>query len=347
MKTDKIETSLEIKKLRQRFVSDYDLPIQVLHSPYFEERLEMFEYKFSAKTKYNNLLKLIDEKYDGKPQNFLDAYAKIREDIISTTKNSESFKKFKDGVFKKYAVKLPVGNTKLYTEPNAEEGDNFYISFDLKKANYQAIKWVSPAAMRYSRTYEEFIGDFTDLDYFKNSKYIRQVVFGQLYPKGTFIVEKYLISLLYNFLNENFKIWGAPFSINTDEIIYKLDENTFLEFDWGNMKHLTEVIKEDLGLDVRINKFKLHLHQFKFATSEAKIDIFEKESLSPYGVDSFSCVPSIYAPQIYKLLKSEEPTENDRTFYYEHELVTFKYPLIINKEQEEKINKEKISGLPF
>ena len=70
MKTDKIETSLEIKKLRQRFVSDYDLPIQVLHSPYFEERLEMFEYKFSAKTKYNNLLKLIDEKYDGKPQNF-------------------------------------------------------------------------------------------------------------------------------------------------------------------------------------------------------------------------------------------------------------------------------------
>jgi hypothetical protein len=347
MKTDKIKTSLELKKLRQRFVSDYDLPIQVLHSPYFEERLKLFEGKFGAKTKYDNLLKLIDEKYEGKPQNFLEAYAKIREDIISITKNSQAFIEFKDSDFKKYAVKLPVGNTKLYTEPNAEEGDNFYVTFDLKKANYQAIKWAAPAAMRYSKTYEEFIGHFTDLDYFKNSKYIRQVVFGQLYPKGTFIVEKYLISLLYNFLNENFKMWGTPFSINTDEIIYKLDDKTFSEFDWGNMKHLTEVIKVDLGLDVRVNKFKLHLHQFKLATSEAKIDIFEKENFSPYNKDSLACVPSIYAPQIYKLLKMEEPTENDRTFYYEHELVTFKYPLILNKEQEEKVDKQKIDVLPF
>lgn len=101
MKTDKIETSLEIKKLRQRFVSDYDLPIQVLHSPYFEERLEMFENKFSAKTKYNNLLKLIDEKYEGKPQKFLEAYATIREDIISITKNSQAFRDFKESDFKK------------------------------------------------------------------------------------------------------------------------------------------------------------------------------------------------------------------------------------------------------
>ena len=43
----------------------------------------------------------------------------------------------------------------------------------------------------------------------------------------------------------------------------------------------------------------------------------------------------------------EEPTENDRTFYYEHELVTFKYPLILNKEQEEKVDKQKIDDLPF
>lgn len=142
-------------------------------------------------------------------------------------------------------------------------------------------------------------------------------------------------------------MWGTPFSINTDEIIYKLDDKTFSEFDWDNMKHLTEVIKVDLGLDVRVNKFKLHLHQFKLATSEAKIDIFEKENFSPYNKDSFACVPSIYAPQIYKLLKMEEPTENDRTFYYEHELVTFKYPLILNKEQEEKVDKQKIDDLPF
>ena len=51
-----IKFSLEDKKLRQRFVSDFNLPIQVLHSPFFEDRLDLFEEKFGARTKFNELL---------------------------------------------------------------------------------------------------------------------------------------------------------------------------------------------------------------------------------------------------------------------------------------------------
>ena len=56
-------TSLEIKKLRQRFVSDYNLPIQVLHSPYFEERLDLFESEFEAKSEYDKLLALLTKDF--------------------------------------------------------------------------------------------------------------------------------------------------------------------------------------------------------------------------------------------------------------------------------------------
>lgn len=341
------EMPIEIKKLRQRFVSDYNLPIQVLHSPYFEERLEMFERDFDAKTKYDNLLKLINENYDGKPQKFLEDYANIRESIISHVKNSDGFQKFLAINIDQYKTTFSVGNKNLYTETNAEENNNFFITFDLKKANYQAIKWFAPTALLNSETYEDFISNFTNLDYFKESKYIRQVVFGQLNPKRTISLEKYLIGIVYDFLSEHFKTWGQPFSINSDEIIYKLDGVSFSAFSSNDIEHLTETIKNELGLDIRINKFKLHLHQFLLKTSEAKINIYEKESLSPYVKSSWACLPITYAPQIYKLLSYQEPTENDRTFYYEHELVTFKNPLSINQEQEKKVNNNKFDDLPF
>ena len=43
------QTPLEIKQLRKRFLKDYDLPIQIVHSPYFEERLELAESNYNAK----------------------------------------------------------------------------------------------------------------------------------------------------------------------------------------------------------------------------------------------------------------------------------------------------------
>lgn len=340
-------TSLEIKKLRQRFVSDYNLPIQVLHSPYFEERLDLFESEFGAKSEYDKLLALIRDKYDGKPNKFLEEYAKIREEIISSAKNSKAFKDFVNGDFKKYERKFPVGNVKLYTEANTIANNNYYITFDLKKANFQAIRYVMPEVVQNSSTYEDFVGNFTNLDYFKNSKYIRQVVFGQLCPKKTIIVEKYLIGKIYDFISEYFKMWGQPFSINSDEIIYKVSEHHFKDFYWNNINHLIEVFKQCFGVEVRVNKFQLHLHKFHFGTSDATLDVFEKQNFAPYQKDSFACLPIIYAPQVYKLLKCEEVTENDRTFYHEHELVTFKYPLTIDKKQEEIVKSQRLNELPF
>ena len=43
--------SEEIKKLRIRFISDLNLPIQVIHSPYFENMLDLLEDEYKAKTK--------------------------------------------------------------------------------------------------------------------------------------------------------------------------------------------------------------------------------------------------------------------------------------------------------
>lgn len=336
--------SLEIKKLRQRFVSDYKLPIQVLQSPFFEDRLEIFEKEFGAKTKYNNFIKLIDDTFDGKPQLFLEKYAEIREKIISTIKESDAFKNFNNVDLSQFKVEFPKTSKTIYTEANTNEDDNFFISFDLKKANYQAINWLDKSILLNTETYEEFIGKFTYLNYFKESKYIRQVIFGQFSPSRTVLIERYLIGKIYNFIKDNFKSFGEPFVVNSDEIIYNLSVKDFYEIDENLLSNLGNTIQMELGLNVRIEKFKLHLHCFNFQDSAATLNVFEVESLNG---NTLKCVPNIYAPQIYKLLNNETPNESDRTFYYEHNLATLNNNLILNKKQEEKIEASKIDDLPF
>ncbi len=49
-----MEEAIE-KSLRYRFVKSYNIPIQVLHSPYFEQRMELFDSEYNCKEKWNEL----------------------------------------------------------------------------------------------------------------------------------------------------------------------------------------------------------------------------------------------------------------------------------------------------
>ena len=89
-----METSTDLKHLRARFVSDMNIPIQVLQSPYFEDRLELLEEEYGALTSYTSLLALIVEKFDGKPTNFLEYYHQVRDEIITKVTNSNAYKEF-------------------------------------------------------------------------------------------------------------------------------------------------------------------------------------------------------------------------------------------------------------
>lgn len=79
---------LVTKQLRKRFVKDFNLPIQVIQDPYFIERLELC----GAIQDYNNLLEYIESNYGGSYRAFLDAYAQIRDEIVTSCYNSEAFK---------------------------------------------------------------------------------------------------------------------------------------------------------------------------------------------------------------------------------------------------------------
>ena len=84
------ETTLITKQLRSKFVKDYQLPIQVVQSPYFEQRINLLEDSHGASTKYAILLDTIKYIFDGNMQKFLEYRHSIEDQILSYILNSEA-----------------------------------------------------------------------------------------------------------------------------------------------------------------------------------------------------------------------------------------------------------------
>lgn len=315
------QTPIEIKQLRKRFVDDMNIPLQVLHSPYFEERLELMERDYGAKSKYDNLLVLIKERFDNNPNKFLEEYHNIRDKIITTVLNSEAYKDFiSNDKFLVKDLKPICPSRNLYTN---EQDGALFLSFDMKKANFQTLRYANPAIVCDANTYEDFIGKFTDLDYIKESKYTRQVIFGKLNPKRTMTLEQSITNEFAKEYSQRVGIYGfVPFSLKTDEIIFKFDgsEKQFESF------HIEPTVEHD-GITYKVGKFKLHARQFKLATSSSILTVYEKEDYLNARRRILKAVPATYYPQVDKLLRGEKINASDRVFYDNHELCTFMYPL--------------------
>jgi hypothetical protein len=313
-----VETSLLTKQLRSKFVKDYQLPIQVVQSPYFEQHLRLLEDSHGANTKYLILLETIRDKFDGNMQKFLEYRHSIEDQILSYILNSEAYKDFnsdKNGIVGETPV---VGSPELYTK---EQCNHFFVSYDMVKANFQALRFANPAIVRDCETYEQFIEKFTDIDYFKYAKQLRQSIFGKLNGKRTSALEKLISNKFAKELASRFEGKMKLYSIKTDEIILKFN-GTEEEFNKLNVEN-----EEFSGFKFRVNKFKLLSQDFKHATSERLLTAYIKEDYLNGHRRTLHCVPDTYYPQVYKLLNGMEINDSDLVFYFDHELSRFLYPL--------------------
>lgn len=313
------ENTLLLKQFRSKFVKDYQLPIQVIKSPYFEANLKLLEDDCKANTKYLDLLETVRDKFDGNMQKFLEYRHSVEDQILGYILNSEAYKAF-NGDKSTIPSETPiVGSPELYTK---EQCGCFFVSYDMIKANFQALRYVNPAIVKDCETYEQFIEKFTDIEYFKHAKQLRQVLFGKLNGKRTSSIEKYISNLFAKEFSQRLGVYGfAPYSIKTDEIIFKFNGS---EKQFETMKVSNE---EFNGFRFRVNKFKLVSKDFKRGNSDKNLTAYIKEDYLNGGRRTLHCVHDTYYPQVYKLLNGWEITPSDLKFYYDHELCTFDYPL--------------------
>lgn len=312
--------------LANRFISDYKLPIPKIFSiGQFAHYLHLCEKDYKTLTKYRDLINLIDERFEGDSNRFLKEYYDKREEIIQTILANPAFLEFNNMDMNRFAIKDTPKNITSKNIYNCEDVNKIYLSIDLKKANFQALKYVNPEIVFNKDTYEDFIGTFTDLNYIKESKYTRQVIFGKCNPKRHITVEKYIINEIRKHIGEKLfrNIDINLISFSNDEIVYEcsvsieLFNEEMITYIKSVINDLKNEIKDFIGVDVSITMFNLKGYNLcnTINNKVCKIFFVKEDCLS--DKKEFKCVPEPLFAIIYKLYNKQDVLSADRIVNYD------------------------------
>ena len=307
------------KELAKRFISDYKLPIPLINEKYFFYHLALYQEDYNSLEYYVELLDMIGEKYGGDCNKFLEDYYNVRDKIITTIVESEAFQKFNTMDMNVFTIKKKpnITSNNIYKQSNIGK---FFISIDLKKANFQTLRNIDKDIVFGADTYEDFIGKFTDLDYIKESKYCRQVIWGKCNPKRHITAEKYFITRIYKKVIEQFPYLSDKcVSLSNDEMIFNVE---FLFYNdkltcFTLREHIEKIAKE-IGFDVHVEFFHLRAYNLVFKESRSvRKTFFMKDYFCTNGKFKLIGVPLQYHSICYKLYKGKELNEIDYHFDYE------------------------------
>ena len=309
------------KELAKRFVSDCKLPIPIITEEIFKYHLDLYEEDFGAASKYDSLCKLIEEKYNGDANLFLSEYYQVRDNIINAVLANEAFNKFNNMDMNAFAItdKLNITSNNIYKHDNIGQ---FFISIDLKKANFQILKKIDKDIVFGADTYENFVGLFTDSEYIKTSKYTREVIFGKMNPKRHITAMKYYTAMLYKaIIASHPSLDGKAVSLSNDEIIFKVP---FLEYNdklkCFALRKDIEKIAFEMSLNVRVEFF--HLRGYDLVCSD-NYGAFHNPSetnkpkvKSSFYVKDYFC--TFITEQTFKLISAPLPFHSIMYKLYKH-----------------------------
>lgn len=307
---------MESNKLKQRFVKDYNLPINVFDEELFNYYMDL--YHFFPKEKWETLKKDIQDKYRGNVEVWLEYCAEVRDKAINGVMETHEYKEFNNSDLSKYKLTKNIGEHSYYT--NETNGCRF-VSIDLKKANFQALKYVGVIG---DMTYGDFIELFGGSDYIKDSKYLRQVIFGKMNPGRIITVEKYIMEKIMSIADEVLPPEFKLYSQNSDELVYKQTGNFY-----GDIRIICAVIEkmvlDNFGIEVRAEYVEVTKLPIVNCNGN-NVDAFVRKNINT-GEEVLKKASTTFYPQIYKLWKGMEIEDRDLVFYFEDQLCRFNNPL--------------------
>ena len=305
---------MSIHSLRKRFVKDQSLPILLLQDPHFDYYLDLYEEQYSARTLYE----LLEEEVEqwGSVELFLQSYNELKNTIIGAVLEKKAFKDFNNDRLEQYQVQGNIPKANLYSSNNHRQN---FISIDLKKANFHTLRYYDSDMVNGSLTYEEWLANFTNSVYMKKSKYIRQVIFGNLNPKKQQKIQKFVTYGFLEKLKEYVSVENIM-SASHDEIIVKDQEGI-------NMTELKVELEK-----IYDGAFPLHIEKFTLVCQHPVKEFgFVKEYHDSDKVE-FKGVPGLFMAQAYKNYLGKEVDERDLLFYQDGYTAKF-VQTVLEKEQ--------------
>ena len=312
-----------IKKFRQRFVKDYNLPINIFDDNLFEYYIQL--YDFFPYLRYKETIEKIENEYDGCVEKWLEYCASVRDNAINGVIETEEYKNFNSMDLSQYNFTPICGERSCYTE---ETNGKRFLSIDLRKANFQALKYVGVIS---DVTYEQFVNRFGGDGYIANSKYLRQVIFGKMNPSRQIKIEKYLMSKVYEAIKDTTEKYGFTiFSMNSDELIFEIPKEFYNNCQEDEDIHelityIYYLVGENVGAEIKVEYIEVKRLPIVSANG-TKIDAYERTNLFT-NQKTLKKASTTFFPQIYKLWNEMLIEEYDMVFYFENQLATFNQEL--------------------
>ena len=297
--------------LKQRFCKDMNLTIKIFEEPYFANFLKLYDEQYNAVSKYNRFVSAVNQ--FGSEQDYFEAYNALKDAVIEYLNENEDMKFFaQEEDMNKFSCQNKGYPTKdIFKETN---DGKVFVSIDMVKGNFTALHHYNPNIVKGCSTYEEFIRTFTDVPHFVESKYIRQVVFGNVNPKRQVTYEKYLMDMVLTKLLETgvIKPENVEF-FSTDEIVLAVPDDMVSDrmVNEEFYNSVMNVVKwaKDNNINVRGEFFELK----KIPGTGGFV---KKFMMGKDGVD-FKCLDFLTLPFVLRAYQKEEPNDMDRVFLYE------------------------------
>ena len=315
--------------VKKRFVKDYSLPITMHRDDIFDYFIGLYDEHLDTVRKWESLTAIHNALGEG---GFFAESQKVIDGAVNAISSSEHYATI--------ANKVLELNKKTQSADTAEKRNIYHpdfvgellISIDMTQANFNSLKYVAPQLFGDCSTYKDFIGQFTDYDYFKESKQIRQVIFGNLNPKAQQNIQRYIMMESYNLLKNHFGDGLQMVMTGPDEII--------VTNGGASGVYVHELVAEiqtvlgDIGIE---NCHKVHPFILDRVGVEKSFYVkvpydIQREIDTANGIFydavktkkvEFKQVPSFFYPQVFKQYFGLETNEYDFMFYHEGHYAKF------------------------
>lgn len=300
-------------KIKERFCKDCNIPLRLFHEPYFTDRLKLYDKYYNTLSKWDLFVEEL-QKYNCE-QDYFEEYNRVKDAAINDIKKSDGFQRFNEEDMNKYSVKYTnLPSKDIFKSLN---DGKLFISIDMKKANFSALKHYDSSIFDRTNTWEEFIGKYTSNKHIVNSKYIRQVILGNCNPKRQITYEKYIMGQVLEILIDVEKIGYFLNEIvffSNDEIVIDMEEYV----DCIRNRKITESkIKEYFDIPFKVELF--YLRKINGTNGYYK-EIIKTLDEREY---EFKCLDSYMLPFVLRKFQNQEITESDKVFYHEGMLSKF------------------------
>lgn len=300
-------------RLKERFCKDCAVPIKIFQEPYFMDRMRLYN-KFYGTLKKWDVFTTELEKYKCE-QDYLEEYNRIKDAAINDIKTTEAYQRFNNEDMNKFAVNNKDISGKDIFHPS-NNGRKF-VSIDMKKANFSSLKYYDVSIFDNAKTWEDFIGKYTENKHIINSKYIRQVILGNCNPKRHITYEKHLmdtlLTIIEKFIASQEKFTGNKLVFfSNDEIAYDvtdMEENISKEF----AKEIASYITVGLLVPFEVEYFTLK----KINGTNGYYKEFDNGNIE------FKCLDNYILPFVMRKFLKQEAVESDKVFYHNGLLAKF------------------------